>query len=463
MSSTPFQLGILGDFAGIQATGLSERKFFEVDRDRLEAVIRKLGPEIELGLPFCPKLAFAAVTDFHPDRIAERVPALLKMLEARSEVGQPATMRQLLEEAGATIRVAEPMTAEAPAEPPPEVPEPPSGSQTDGDLLDSIVAGAESAPREPTPRRRYADPELDDLIARIAEAADPGTDFAEQDRWRTAIDRELAARMRAILHHPTFRALEASWRSLQELIRIADTDGPMRVWILHMTLPELVEEQAAGELQRLVYEERAATPGADRFDFLVADYRFGEDPGELRALARLAELAERAAVPLLAGAADELATTDRESPKAFSELRRSHAARRIGLCYPRVLLRLPYGPESDPIERFEFDETTGADAIPYLWANGASAVARMVARAVSVGGGLDELPRHASLAGLPFHVYQVDGEHHSQHPAEHILTESSIKKLIDRGLLPIVGVVGSDEARIVSLRSLSGPSLLRRE
>jgi predicted component of type VI protein secretion system len=52
MSRTPFQLGMLGDFAGIQATGLSERKFLELDRDRLEAVLRKLGPEIELGLPF---------------------------------------------------------------------------------------------------------------------------------------------------------------------------------------------------------------------------------------------------------------------------------------------------------------------------------------------------------------------------------------------------------------------------
>ena len=42
------------------------------------------------------------------------------------------------------------------------------------------------------------------------------------------------------------------------------------------------------------------------------------------------------------------------------------------------------------------------------------------------------------------------------------MTDTMLKELIGRGLLPLAAVVGSDEARIVSLRSVGGASLLEQ-
>jgi type VI secretion system protein ImpC len=385
------------------------------------------------------------------------VPALAKLLDARSEVRNPSVMRALLDEAGAAVQAAEP---ESPAPPPAPEPRATDETETGRDLLDALVAKAESSPEPRAPRRRYADPELDSLIAQIAEASDSGVDFAGQDRWREAIDRELAARMRAILHHPAFRALEANWGALRELVRSADTDGPVRIRALHLTRDELLAAASGPELERLLYEDWAGTPGRDPLSLFIAAFAFGDVPEELDALRRLGDLATRAGVLLLAAAAEELAATDREPSEGLAELRASAVARRIGLCYPRVLQRLPYGPETEPIERFEFDEAGGAPEVPYLWASPALAVGRAVARAVSAEGELAALPRHAALQNLPFHVYRSGGDTRSQHAVEHVLNETAIKELVGRGLLPVVGLVGSDEARLVSLRSLAGPSLL---
>ena len=75
-------------------------------------------------------------------------------------------------------------------------------------------------------------------------------------------------------------------------------------------------------------------------------------------------------------------------------------------------------------------------------------------------GNLAGLTLHAGIEGLPFHVYRAGGETHSRHPVEHVMTEAMLKDLVARGLLPLAGVVASDEAQLVSLRSLGGESLL---
>ena len=457
MPSKRFQIGVLGDFAGSPAPSLGERSFLGVDRDSLAAVLRRLRPRVELGLPFCRWLEVHAWQDFHPDGLAERIPALSKLLEARAEVAQPMAMHRLLKEAG--VEVEPPAPAGEPQPPPDEEPER-GAEQSGSDLLDSILEQAESSPPSRARRRRTADPELDSVIVQIAESSDSGVDFEVQDRWRDAIDRQIGNRVRAVLQHRAFRSLEATWLSLRELVLAGDTDKAVRIQILHLTLEDLLEEASQRELERLIYEERAGTPGAERLDLLIGDFRFGDDAAQLRALARLAELAERARVPLLVGADESLAALDREPSEAFEELRRSRGARRIGLCYPRVLLRLPYGPDTVPAESFAFDETPAGGEPEYVWGSPAAALGRAVVGALSVEGTLAALPRFAALEGLPFHVYRSGEETHSQHPVERVLTETAIKDLVGRGLLPLVGVVGTDQARIVSLRSLSGASLL---
>jgi len=467
MSGTgAFVFGMLADFCGgHRAPELAARRFVEVDRDTLDAAIRRLEPQIELGLPFCRTLRFSCWDDFHPDAIAERVPALRKLLDARSEVAHPDAMRRLLEEAGISLDVAR---DESGAPPTPQADAAPAEQADPGDLLDSILEGTAEQPRPPT-RTRFADPQLEELIGEIAESSTDSSDYDLQERWRAAIDRELASRVCAVLHHPAFRSIEASWSSLRGLVRQADTGEQLRIRVLDLRRDEILEdvgespELSTSQLHRLIYEEATGTPGGEPLDMLLTDLELGDSEDDLRVLAVLGALAGKARAPLLAAASASLCEAETIPSQGWRELRRSAPGRWLGLCYPRVLLRLPYGPDTESVERFELDESRDAGAEhPYLWGSSALTLGIPMACALAAEGTLDALPRFARLEGLPFHVFHDADEVQYRGPTEVLLTESRIQQLVELGIIPLAAIAGQDAAQLVAFRSISGDSFLGR-
>src|SRR6266478_823500 len=82
-SHMPMRIAVLGDFSGRENRGLENYREIEqrpanaVDIDNFEAVMRRLGPALELSTPerTGPPLAieFASLDDFHPDQLFQRV------------------------------------------------------------------------------------------------------------------------------------------------------------------------------------------------------------------------------------------------------------------------------------------------------------------------------------------------------------------------------------------------------
>ena len=100
MKELPFVMGVLGDFSG-QPTEplpkLKERKFVEVTPDNFDEVLKSMKPHLafkvdnllsedaeagQLGVD----LKFESMDDFSPDRVAEQVPPLKKLLELRTQL-----------------------------------------------------------------------------------------------------------------------------------------------------------------------------------------------------------------------------------------------------------------------------------------------------------------------------------------------------------------------------------------
>jgi type VI secretion system protein ImpC len=460
-----FVLGVVGSFAGGRApeAGPIEAAFREVDRDDLDRVFRQDVSEVALDLPFCRSVFPKRFEDLHPEGLVERIPALGKLIEARGAVGAPEQMMRLLEQAGVdpslTVRDPEP-----PAHADLDTREEPAPALDDGSILDSILEGGAPAPR---PRRAFdsGDPELDRLVREIADASADTTDYAQQDRWRSAIDAELGRRMRAILTCPAFRRLESSWISLRSLVMRAETGPELRIRLadlpqsaLHAELGGKLEDSA---LYRQVVDPEAGFAGGDTFDALLTDYSFGTSGEDLGALARLAELAERARIPILA-AADPAAieAAAGETLDVWEALRRRPGARRIGLCAPRLLVRTPYGRDSSPVDGFDFEEGASVERPEsYVWGSSAFGLARAVVQAISEYGALGAIERFLALEGLPIHVYRAQGEVHYQGPTEAHLTEARIEAWTRAGIIPVTAVRGQDSARITSLRSIAGTYL----
>jgi type VI secretion system protein ImpB len=98
MRELPFIVGVLGDFSGDptqKLRPLSERKFIQIDRDNFNEVMTRLTPGLNLkventlagdGTEMSVNLAFNAIEDFEPARVAAQVPALRALLETREKL-----------------------------------------------------------------------------------------------------------------------------------------------------------------------------------------------------------------------------------------------------------------------------------------------------------------------------------------------------------------------------------------
>jgi len=183
------------------------------------------------------------------------------------------------------------------------------------------------------------------------------------------IDALLSGQVNAILHHPQFQRLEASWRGLLYLVGKLPEDENIKVRILSVSWRELVRDQQRAiefdqsQLFRKVYEEEFGHPGGEPFTVLLADYEIRHKPDaenphdDIGTLVKIAGVAAAAFAPFVAGVhpsfleLESFADLERplDLPKTFEQLdylmwrafRHAEDARFVGLTAPRVLMRPP--------------------------------------------------------------------------------------------------------------------------
>jgi type VI secretion system protein ImpC len=115
---------------------------------------------------------------------------------------------------------------------------------------------------------------------------------------------------------------------------------------------------------------------------------------------------------------------------------------------------LPYGPKTDPVESFPFDELAPRTHEGYLWGNPAFACAQLAAAAVQQGGSPGDV---LDLDDLPAHTYRQDGEPHLQACAEAFLGDRAAQAILARGLMPFASLRDRNAIRLLRFQSLSDP------
>ena len=113
---------------------------------------------------------------------------------------------------------------------------------------------------------------------------------------------------------------------------------------------------------------------------------------DLGVLQKMAEVAAAAHTPLLSAASPQLfglgSFTDLPLPRDLHKIfqsadyiewrsfREKDDSRYVTLCLPHLLMRLPYGNDTDPVETFVYEEdVAGPSPDRYLWGNAAFALA----------------------------------------------------------------------------------------
>jgi type VI secretion system protein ImpC len=428
-----------------------------VDRDGLDRLVSCFAPRLRLDLPFCREIVFEGWGDFHPDSLLERVPGLAELSEARRSVGDTARMQGALARAGVDLEAA---PAPAPGAGPvsgaesPRAARPSRSFATDHDLLDSMLgsAGASDAGADGFER----------AIRKIVSSSGDAGDHARQDRWREVIDAERSKRLRALLGHPAFRRLEASWLGLRGLVRALPEDG-VRIVVLDLSQSRFGAELEHGgsSLERMLDDQAEREEGEPAWDLLVSDFEFDAGAASRDEIRHLLDLAARLQRPILVGAAGSAAAIEAASEDdlaAWSALQQHPGAQWLGLCAPRLLMRLPYGERGEPLAEEGFDEHPRPGCREdYTWGSAAFAVAKAIAEAWTRDAGAQSVvAAGCELESLPLYVaLDAAGEPHAVGPVEERLGATRLEAFEWMGITPIAALPGRDAARLPGLRSLA--------
>jgi predicted component of type VI protein secretion system len=126
---------------------------------------------------------------------------------------------------------------------------------------------------------------------------------------------------------------------------------------------------------------------------------------------------------------------------------------------PRVLLRLPYGPDSDPTDAFAFEEFAAGPPVHehFLWGNGALALAMLIGRGFASRGWDMEPGDEREIDDLPAFTYVRDGEREMQACAERFLSDREIDTILKAGIVPLVSRHDRNAIVAVRVQSISDP------
>ena len=417
----PMRLLVLGEFSGKAAVDrppLATRTTQRVDIDNLDDLIRRWRPTVTRP---AGEIRFEQVDDFHPDRLYARLDLFEGLRQARAN--------------------------------------PPSGND---DLLGRLLG----KPPDPiAPPGVTIGSRLDAMIREVVAPHIVKDPSAQARVHAAAADVAMADEMRTILHDPAFQSLEAAWRGVRWLLSNLELDENLQLHLFDVSRDELLGNlvEAKGQIEqtglhRALVERWHGVPGAHGWSALIGLFQFGPALADVGLLAAFGLIASRAGAPLVADADPALCNGESGAMTEWQALRRSEAAPWIGLAGPRVLLRLPYGKSSDPIEAFAFEEFVDAPVHEeFLWGHASLAIAWLIGSAFTDGGWDMEPGDGREIGDLPAYTFVRDGEREMQACAERFLTEREVDRMLEAGLMPIASRRDRSAAVVVRVQSVADP------
>lgn len=288
----------------------------------------------------------------------------------------------------------------------------------------------------------------------------------------SAIDELINLQLNEILHHPEFKALEATWRGLHYLVSETDPDLKVKILMLNIGKKELLKdferalEFDESQIFKKVFTDNFSNPRGMPFGMLIGAYEFGNHPQDIAWLEYMSQLAAFSHAPFIAAVSPEMfglesfgemteflefpEIVNRPEHKRWQNFRESDGSDYVGLCLPHILLREPYKTNKS----FDFQETTGKENL--LWGNAAFAFGACVARAYkekSWLGKMRGIDDDGAVEGLCFYMFDAEDEINGKSSLDADLSTKKADQLSVEGFIPLIKMPGTDRTGIFSSHS----------
>jgi type VI secretion system protein ImpC len=352
-------------------------------------------------------------------------------------------------------------------------------------LLDQVIG----ATRQTEPDRTK------ELLQTLTDAALSGTVTYSRNLTITLtkaiqeIDARISKQLAAIMQSQEFGALEGSWRGLHHLVMESNTSSNLKIRVLNATKKELGRDLSKAvefdqsRLFKAIYEDEFGTPGGEPIGALIGDYEFNNSFEDLECLQSLSQVSAAAFAPFISAASPKLFGfddyTELSKPRDLSKIfdsteyakwrsfRQSDDSRFVALTLPRVLARMPYGPNTRTIDEFDYNEAAAfeGDRIPhnnYCWMNAAFVMGTRLTAAFSETGWCTAIrgaENGGRVDGLPMHLFSTDqGDIDIKCPTEIGITDRRDAELANMGFLPLCHYKNTDYAVFFGAQTAHRPA-----
>ena len=349
-----------------------------------------------------------------------------------------------------------------------------------GSLLDTIVDSGRlgQTPEEKSKGKGWLK-ELADQVLQGQVTVDQDTDLMLAQRIKE-IDELISGQLNEIMHAPEFQKLEGSWRGLNYFVMNSETSTSLKIRVFNVSKTDLLKDlQRASEfdqstLFKKIYEEEYGTLGGNPYAALIGDYEFTRHPGDIELIQKMSNVAAASHAPFLTAASPALfnweSFTELGGPRDLAKIfdndayiqwkmfRKSDDSKYVGMCLPHVLMRLPYGKDTVPVEEFEYEEQVdGRDHSKYLWGNAAYALATRLTDAFAKHewcAAIRGVEGGGKVEGLPAHTFKTDeGDIAIKCPTEIAITDRRENELSKLGFIPLSYYKGTTDAVFMATQS----------
>jgi len=297
------------------------------------------------------------------------------------------------------------------------------------------------------------------------------------------INDKLHEDLNAIVHDENFKAMEANWLGLHNLIENTDWSADVMIDMFDCTKEELgedLENNAVdlinGEFFKKVYVAEYDQFGGLPYGAIIGLYEF-ENTREDRAwLSTMGKLANASHAPFISSVGpkffgcknieemadirDLRAHMSHPRFEKWQAMRDTEEAAYLGLTLPRFLLRAPYHPENNPAGpglTYEEEIRTQNGGGDFLWCNASLLFAKNMIgsfinsgwcqylRGPKGGGKIEHLPRYA---------FDLNGQQEIKAPIEMVIPDYRELAFSDLGFIPLIYRKGRSEACFFSSQSI---------
>lgn len=299
------------------------------------------------------------------------------------------------------------------------------------------------------------------------------------------LDFQISRQLDAVMHHDDFQKVESAWRGLKHLVDRTDFRQNVKIEVLDVSKDDLREdfedspEIIQSGLYAHTYIAEYDTPGGEPIGSVISNYEFDASPQDVALMRNISKVSAAAHMPFIASVGpkfflkdsmEEVAAIkdignyfDRAEYIKWKSFRESDDSRYLGLVMPRVLGRLPYGPDTVPVRSFNYvEEVKGPDHDKYLWTNASFAFAANMVKSFIKNGWCVQIrgpQAGGAVTDLPIHLYDLGTGNQVKIPSEVMIPETREFEFANLGFIPLSYYKNRDYSCFFSANSAQKPAL----